>query len=236
MKKITLILAFIFALTSAKAIEITEPLNRIITVTGSAEMIVPPDEIELEITLTEYGSGSTISKIENALMKILLGNDVPKEKVMFNGSFTSFYWYYWWHHRNDSRKSKKIIVTLDAKTDFMKLVKDLDKEYISHIRITKTSNKDIQKLRRDVKIEAIKAAKAKAKYLLKAIDEEVGRLITVDELAEVNHNQNFFWNHTNTSNVVSNSVMSYSKSRGSYVENVPEIKLRYEIKTQFEIK
>lgn len=229
-------MAFIFALTSAKAIEITEPLNRIITVTGSAEMIVPPDEIELEITLTEYGSGSTISKIENALMKILLGNDVPKEKVMFNGSFTSFYWYYWWHHRNDSRKSKKIIVTLDAKTDFMKLVKDLDKEYISHIRITKTSNKDIQKLRRDVKIEAIKAAKAKAKYLLEAIDEEVGRLITVDELAEVNHNQNFFWNHTNTSNVVSNSVMSYSKSRGSYVENVPEIKLRYEIKTQFEIK
>ena len=229
-------MAFIFAITSAKAIEITEPLNRIITVTGSAEMIVPPDEIELEITLTEYGSGSTISKIENALMKILLGNDVPKEKVMFNGSFTSFYWYYWWHHRNDSRKSKKIIVTLDAKTDFMKLVKDLDKEYISHIRITKTSNKDIQKLRRDVKIEAIKAAKAKAKYLLEAIDEEVGRLITVDELTEVNHNQNFFWNHTNTSNVVSNSVMSYSKSRGSYVENVPEIKLRYEIKTQFEIK
>lgn len=236
MKKLTLIIACAFTILNVNAIEITEPLNRVITVTGSAEMIVPPDEIELEITLTEYGSGSTISKIENALMKILLGNDVPKEKVMFNGSFTSFYWYYWWHHRNDSRKSKKIIVTLDAKTDFMKLVKDLDKEYISHIRITKTSNKDIQKLRRDVKIEAIKAAKAKAKYLLEAVDEEVGRLITVNELAEVNHNQNSFWNHTSTSNVVSNSVMSYSKSRGSYVENVPEIKLRYEIKTQFEIK
>ena len=235
MKKITLIIAVAFMILDAKAIEITEPLKRIITVTGSAEMIVPPDEVELEITMTEYGGGSTISKIETSLIKLLMGNDVTKDKIMFNGSFTSFYWYYWWHHRNDSRKSKKIIVTLDAKTDFMKLVRDLDKEYISHIRITKTSNKDIQKLRRDVKIEAIKAAKAKAKYLLEAVDEEVGRLITVDELAEVNNDQNFYWNHTNTNSVVSNSVMSYSKSKGSYVGNVPEIKLRYEIKTQFEI-
>ncbi len=236
MKKLTLIIACVFTILNANAIEISAPINRVITVTGSAEMIVPPDEIELEITMTEYGSGSTISGIETALMKLLIGNEIPKEKIVFNGTFSSFYWYYWWHHRSDSRKSKKIIVTLDAKTDFMKLVRDLDKEYVSHIRITKTSNKDIQQLRRDVKIEAIKAAKAKAKYLLEAVDEEVGRLILVDELSEINDNQNFYWNHTNTNTVVSNSVMSYSKSRGDYLENVPEIKLRYEIKTQFEIK
>ena len=229
-------IAAAFIAINLNAIEITEPLNRIITVTGSAEMIVPPDEIELEITMTEYGGGSTIAKIETSLMNLLLGSDIPKDKIVFNGTFSSFYWYYWWHHRNDSRKSKKILVTLDAKTDFMKLVRDLDKEYISHIRITQTSNKDIQKLRRDVKIEAIKAAKTKAKYLLEAVDEEVGRLITVNELSEVNDDQNFFWNHTNTNTVVSNSVLSYSKTRGSYLENVPEIKLRYEIKTQFEIK
>jgi uncharacterized protein YggE len=235
MKKITLILALIIAATSVEAIEITKPFNRIITVTGSAEMIVPPDEIELEITMTEYNSSSTISKIELSVMKLLLGNNVSKEEVAFNGSYTSFYWYYWWHHRNDTRKSKKLIVTLDAKTDFMKLVRDLDKEYISHIRITKTSNKDIQKLRRQVKIEAIKAAKAKANYLLGAIDEKVGRLMQVDELDELNANQNMYWNHGNT-NVMSNSVMSYSKSRGGYMENVPEIKLRYEIKTKFEIQ
>ncbi len=236
MKKLSLIIAVFYLTLNANAIEIEKKSKRIITVTGSAEMIVPPDEVELEITMTEYGSGSTISKIENALMKILLGNNVPKEKVFFNGSFTSFYWYYWWHHRNDSRQTKKIIVTLDAKTDFMKLVKDLDKDYISHIRITKTSNKSIQELRQQVKIEAIKAAKKKAKYLLEAIDEELGRVLTVDELEEVNHHQNIFWNHTNTNNVVSNSVVSYSKVRGgSYMENVPEIKLRYEIKAQFEI-
>ncbi|NQX98608.1 MAG: SIMPL domain-containing protein [Flavobacteriales bacterium] len=232
MKRVTLIIAFIYLAFNANAIEVTTELNRIITVTGSAEIVIPPDEIELEITLTENNSWKSLSKIELAFMKLLFGNDIEKDRVVFNSTNSSFYWYYWWHHRRDSRKSKKIILKLDAKTNFMKLVRDLDKEYVTSIRITKTSNKDLQKFRREVKIEAIKAAKTKAKYLLEAVDEKVGRLMQVDELQVIDNNQ--YWGQQNR-NVVSNSVMSYSKTRGSYIENVPEIKLRYEVKTKFEI-
>jgi len=232
MKRITLIIAFIYIAFNANAIEVTTELNRIITVTGSAEIVIPPDEIELEITLTENNSWKNLSKIELAFMKLLFGNDIEKDRVVFNSTNSSFYWYYWWNHRRDSRKSKKIILKLDAKTNFMKLVRDLDKEYVTSIRITKTSNKDLQKYRREVKIEAIKAAKTKAKYLLEAVDEKVGRLMQVDELQVIDNNQ--YWGQQNR-NAVSNSVMSYSKTRGSYIENVPEIKLRYEVKTKFEI-
>ncbi|MBL4669399.1 MAG: SIMPL domain-containing protein [Flavobacteriales bacterium] len=161
MKRVTLIIAFIYLAFNANAIEVRTELNRIITVTGSAEIVIPPDEIELEITLTENNSWKSLSKIELAFMKLLFGNDIEKDRVVFNSTNSSFYWYYWWHHRRDSRKSKKIILKLDAKTNFMKLVRDLDKEYVTSIRITKTSNKDLQKFRREVKIEAIKAAKPK---------------------------------------------------------------------------
>ena len=232
MKRVTLIIAFIYIAFNANAIEVTTELNRIITVTGSAEIVIPPDEIELEITLTENNSWKSLSKIELAFMKLLFGNDIEKDRVVFNSTNSSFYWYYWWNHRRDSRKSKKIILKLDAKTNFMKLVRDLDKEYVTSIRITKTSNKDLQKFRREVKIEAIKAAKTKAKYLLEAVDEKVGRLMQVDELQVIDNNQ---YRRPQNINVVSNSVMSYSKMRGSYIENVPEIKLRYEVKTKFEI-
>ncbi|MBL4669398.1 MAG: hypothetical protein JKY30_09065 [Flavobacteriales bacterium] len=68
--------------------------------------------------------------------------------------------------------------------------------------------------------------------MLEAVDEKVGRLMQVDELQVIDNNQ--YWGQQNR-NVVSNSVMSYSKTRGSYIENVPEIKLRYEVKTKFEI-
>jgi hypothetical protein len=235
MKKISLIIIFIYLTSNAFTQNITE-LDGIITVTGSAEIILPPDEIELEITLTEHGSWNDLSDVEKSFMKLLLGNDITKENVVFNGANASFYWYYWWYHRHDSRKSRKYVLKLDHKTDFMKLVKDLDKDYISSIRITATSNKDIQKFRKKVKIEAIKAAKAKAKYLLEAVDEEIGRLVSVEELQEVDNNNN--WYSQQQTNMYSNSVISYNKSSrgGEYFENVPEIKLRYEIKTKFEIK
>jgi hypothetical protein len=236
MKKITLFIAFIYLFTNANAIEVTTKENRIITVTGSAEIVIPPDAIELEITLRENNSWKSLSTIEKSFVKLLLVNDIEKDKIVFNSSSTLFYWYYWWNHRNDSRKSKTIILKLNAKTNFMKLVRDLDKEYVTSIRITKTSNKDLQKYRREVKVEAIKAAKEKAKYLLEAVDEEIGMLMKVDELEVQDNTSGGYWNN-NRQDKISNSIMSYSKSNsGGYVENVPEIKLRYEIKTIFEIK
>ena len=235
-KKIALAIVGVSLLFHAHAIEISQERERIITVTGSAEIIVPPDDIELEITLTEHGNWSDISSIEKAFMKLLLGNDIENDKIVFNSTNASFYWYYWWCHKNDSRKSKIITLKLSPKTDFMKKVKDLDKEYVSSIRITKTSNKELQKFRQEVKIEAIKAAKAKATYLLAAVDEEVGRLMQVEELTVVDNNN--YWYGQQQNNMVSNTMMTYSKSSsgGAYFENVPEITLRYEIKTIFEIK
>ena len=235
MKKLSLIIAIFCTAINLNAIEIEEKINRIITVTGSAEMIVPPDEIELEITLTEQGS-NTLTSIEKSFWSILLGHEISTKNAILGNVNTSFYWYYWWYHRNDSRKSKQIYLKLDAKTDFMKLVRDLDEDYITSIKITQTSNKEIQELRQQVKIEAIKAAKRKAKYLLEAVDSELGKLMSVEEITVEDHNSSS-WYWRPQQEVYSNSVLSYGKSSrsGSYIENVPEIKLRYQIKTKFEI-
>lgn len=227
-------LALTIASLYAQAIELSTELHRVITVTGSAEMIVPPDQLELQITLTEQSN--QLSGIEKAFWTILLGHQITEKEAQFNQVNSTFYWYYWWHHRNDSRQSKIITLKLDAKTDFMKLVKDLDKDYITSIRITGTSNKHIQELREEVKIEAIKAAKKKAAYLLKAVDAELGELVQVDEIKSIdNTSPSWYWQPQQEK--YSNSVLSYSKSRssGSYMENVPEIKLRYEIQTKFKI-
>ncbi|MCB0402646.1 MAG: SIMPL domain-containing protein [Flavobacteriales bacterium] len=235
MKKIGILLALTITSLFTQAIEVTTEMNRIITVTGSAEMVVPPDEIELEITITEQGN--QLSGVEKAFWTILLGHQITENDALFNHVNSTFYWYYWWHHRNDSRQSKQITLKLDAKTDFMKLVKDLDKDYITSIRITGSSNKHIQELREEVKIEAIRAAKKKAAYLLEAVDAELGELVQVDEIKSIdNSNPSWYWQPQQ--DTYSNSVLSYSKSgrSGSYMENVPEIKLRYEIQTKFKIK
>ena len=83
-----------------------------------------------------------------------------------------------------------------------------------------------------MKIEAIKAAKEKATYLLESIGEQIGGVLSIEEIPEATN----YW--YNQSNMVSNSNISMNNGGNNAhgVGNVPMIKLRYEIKAKFEIK
>ena len=108
----------------------------------------------------------------------------------------------------------------------------LDKNWVTDIQIIAISNKKIAQYRIDIQIKAMKAAKEKATYLLGSIGEEVGRVVSVVEVK---------------SKVPTNSTMqiegrkylsesSYSKMGGKILANIPEIRLKYTVKSKFEIK
>jgi len=206
--------------------------SRFISVTGSAEVVVSPDEIELEITLKEYTSQNEtkieLSRIESKFIDILNKNKVDKRNIVFGNS--DYYWYYWWSYRNDTYKQKKYKVKLDSSTDFLALVQDLDTEGVYSLRISNTTNKQLQKLRKDIKISALRAAKEKAIYLLESIDEQIGKVISIEEVPD---NRNYYWR--GNQNLLSNAVVSTSASNDD-MENVATIKLRYEVKAKFEIE
>ena len=82
--------------------------QRFITVTGSAEMSIAPDIIELEIWLKEYGSNkekNKLQEIENAFFKTLNAHGIPKDQITFQHNNT--YWYYWWSHRKEEKFKKR---------------------------------------------------------------------------------------------------------------------------------
>jgi len=203
--------------------------EKYISVTGSAEVIVKPDEIDLEIVLQEYdepGIGPTIelAKLEKKLFDALAENNIPAEKVLFNNS--NYYWYYWWRHRMDHYKTKTFTVKLDKETNFLELMKDLDFKGVSSVTIAKTTNHQIQELRKEVKIQAVKAAKEKARYLLESIDEKLGGLISIEEMPENN-----YYRQPQTSN-----MQITTQNTGDEIENITSIKLRFEIKATFAIE
>ena len=206
--------------------------SRFISVTGSAEVIVAPDEIELEIILKEYNpQGSKkyrLSVVESKFLDILAKNNIDKKSILFGGS--NYYWYYWWSYRNANYKQKTYKIKLNSSTDFLSLMKDLNFKGVYSLRISNTSNEHLQELRKDIKISALKAAKDKAIYLLDSIDEKLGCVISIEEVPE---NQNYYWR--GTQNVMSNAVVS-SNSSDSDIENVASIKLRYEVKAKFSIE
>ena len=100
---------------------------------------------------------------------------------------------------------------------------------VNSMVIAELKNKDLTKFREGVKIEAMKAARRKAGYLLESVGEDLGELISVVEL---DNNANCFWK---PQDMYANSMLS-SNNEESKGANMRKIKLRYEIKVRFEIQ
>ena len=207
--------------------------KKYISVTGSSEVIVVPDQIELEIILQEYNWVSNgkrdLSSIESEFFDILEKNNIDNKMLVLSNSDYSWY-YYWWSCRNDTYKQKSFKIKLSSSTDFLSLVNDLNIKGVKSIRISDSSHKDLQKLRKEVKISAMHAAKEKALYLLESIDEKLGQVISVEEVPEVS---NYHWGRN--LNMVSNVSVSHNPQSDD-IEHVASITLRYEIKVKFEIE
>jgi hypothetical protein len=243
MKRLLLVMLVLFAFQQIEAQE-----ERFIEVTGSADVVVQPDEIELEIIIKEYYSRDffkkgtqkyqlgdvsdgkeTIQQIEGLFFQILEQNSIPKSSVVINDQ--NNYWYYWWAYRNENIKRKRFSLKLSNETDFLKLVQSLDQPWVQSLRVSNTSNKKLQSLRKEVKIAAMKAAKEKAAYLLESIDEKVGRIISVQEVSD--NYSSYRWR--GNQNLVSNVSVQSNRSSDEF-DQVTSITLRYQIKAKFEIQ
>ena len=204
-------------------------VGRHISVTGSAEMLVAPDEIELEIILREDRSTENLSAIETKFIDILKKHNINNDENPLSFG-TNYQWYYWWHYKRNNYKQKTYKIKLDCSTDLLSLVKDLDYRGVHSLRISNSFNKNIQEFRKEVKISALKAAKEKAAYLLESIDEQVGKVISIEEMPE---NQNHY--RRGDQHVYSNKIITKGATSDD-IESVTMIRLRYEVKAKFDIK
>jgi len=225
-----LIIFYAITFTSTYAQGPQEDKRRFIEVTGSAEMTIQPDEIELEVVLTESNKKPKMDEIETAFFELLKSNGINKEVVKIESSFYNEWWY-WWGYKPGQYQSKIVHITLTGNTNFMKLAKDLHVDWVESTRIINATHKDLQRLRKEVKIEAMKAAKEKASYLLESVGEQPGKLLTVNEMPEVP--QNRYYSRQSYS---SNSILLNKTNSNEGIEQVDDITLRYEVTVTYEIK
>jgi uncharacterized protein len=263
----SLFIAFLFLCSNSSIGQ--EISKKQITVTGSAEMSIDPDEVEISVVL--YASRADFEKREDDFIKICRKYNIPEDQLAFKGtsSYWSYwnYWSYWWYYRNASDLRQTYKLKLSSKTNLLEFVKELNKSWVQNISISSTSNKNMTSYRKEVKKEAVRMAKEKATYLLEAIDEKIGSVISVEEITSDYGSKNnrpngyggfydgYYWNNPyngsyygsnnsiSNSNMNSNSVMNSSNvasGGGNSTEDalvgLSKIKLRYEVKTVFEIK
>ena len=236
MRKIILVLSItVFVIGISRAQEVKSNL-RFIEVTGSAETSVEPDEIRFQIGIQEYWKEEyergkkykdyitkiPLIEIEKNLMRSLVSVGIAKDQIVIKEIGQN-----WNRSGKDFKKSKTFELVLTDLKEVNDILAKVQIKGINSMRIAALKNKDIVKYREQVKIEAMKAAKKKAGYLLESVNEELGSVISVIELDE-----NIpIWR---PENILSNTIISSNDS--DINQSMRKIKLKYEIKVRFEIK
>jgi uncharacterized protein len=180
-----------------------------IDVTGTAERMVVPDEFTFRVTLAERigpRGKVTIEQQETQLRAELekIGVDLAKDLSIYDISSRYV-------------RQRRLKDTL-ARQDYRLVVRDLnkivplqdmaDRLNVSSLDLVLAENSRIDEIRRELRIEAIKAAKTKAEYLLAAIGGKLGRAIYVREIAEeMSHEYPQLSYYANSANTAANAAI-----------------------------
>ena len=223
------------------------PYPKTITVNGSAEMEIVPDEIFVNIQLTEYQKrGESKKDLETIKAQFLesckiVGLPDSVISIQFYSGYNNRSYYYVRKKKTPDLFSN---ITYQVKFRNSKLMDDLvdklDDNATQNFQIVSTSHSKITEYRRQLKIKAVQAAKEKGIYLTEAVGEKLVETVSINEPVE--WQPNFLNNYNNyaAANGLYESARYYSMD-SVRTPQIPEvdfkkIKLRYEVNVVFALK
>ena len=221
----------LFAISLLATLSLQAQTNeRYIEVTGTSEIENVPDEIHYLIEIREYfkeefdGKSKPeeyrtkvpLSEIEQGLRGVLAEAGIPQNAIR-----TQEIGDYWRQQGQDFLVSKKFDITLTDFNQINEIVKRIDTKGINTMRIGELENNDMPAYHQKGKIEALKAARRKATYLVEALGKRLGEVIRIVE------KDSGYASPFAQSNVMSSDVASF--------DNFRTIKKNYSILVRFEI-
>ena len=238
MKHLFFLVIFMISLTGfSQTIEKNFIDQNYIEVIGKAEMNIIPDLIYVNILLSEKDNNykQSLDEIEKSMTIKLTEIGIDLNKDLSIRDFTSNFKSYW-ISKNDILLTKEYqLIIHDTKT-LQKVYFELQKLDISNVQIEKIDNSKLEQFRKEVKVNAIKAAKEKAESLASAINQSIGKAIFIQEL------DNSYFNALST-NVRGVSAQAIRKSSSNYQNgsSLPDIEfekinIQYAIMVRFDLK
>lgn len=195
-----------------------------IEVTGIAEMEVEPDEIIFNIGI-KADNKNDLAESEKKLFEILKSNNVKNEDIDFKSMYQNIY-------SKTKTFTKSYQFKVSTKTEVNKLFEDLNQKWVSNINIAEIKNTKIADFKKAVKINALKAAKAKADYLLESIGKKTGTPLEIIEIEDYTSDAIL---PAYAQKMVSNVQIQSEAAQDYSFDNIEKIKLKYSIKTKYEI-
>jgi len=231
-KSIALVLLLLSA-TFANA-QVQSPVDEkpYIDMTGTAELEITPDEIFVDINISERFDGRDKVTLEQqeALLKQALRDAGIDQKHLSLSAANAIY-HKTKKHGTDVLTSKNYKLKLSDAAMVAKLFLELDKIELNDARIASLNHSKIDSIRRTVRISAIKAAKDKADYLLSAIGSKAGKPLVVQEA------DNYQAEGLNNAGYLTNSTVRYRAPEKAEEDiQLMAIKVRSSIFVKFRIQ
>ncbi|MER3465417.1 MAG: hypothetical protein C4329_14425 [Chitinophagaceae bacterium] len=239
MKKFLVMSTMLLAMTQVFAQTIVvNPYPRTITVNGSAEMEIVPDEIYVQVVLKEYdkkGTGKiTIDRIRQDFLTAVRSLGLPDSSVSV-AAYDGYNGNPWLRKKNKKEELYASIsyqVKLRNTAQIDQLVDRLDDNASQNFYIQSVSHSRINEFRKNLKIQAVKAAKDKAEYLAGAANERIGVAVTINEPNEYFQQPYYAMANRMMKAEVADAAAPQEQPQADY----KKIKIKYDVTAVFELK
>ncbi len=234
MKKSAILLFLTFSLA---AISQNKETERLIEVSGRSEMEIMPDEITFLVGIEEYWKEEfekrkdvkdyktkvPLAEIEDDFIKNLLKAGIDKEEVKVKniGNYL----------RNRGKEflySKQFEIKVTDLSKINKLTQLLDSKGIKTMNVGELNHSKMDEYKKQVKIDALKDAKAKAQYLVESIGSALGEVVTISEI-----NDGYIRPMRAESMMMKAAAADMNYESAGEMQN---IKLEYQVRAVFRIK
>jgi len=222
----------------AQTMPAVNPYPKTITVNGSAEQEVIPDEIYVHVDLREYekkGQGKVaLDVIRRDFLSNVRATGLPDSLVTI-AAYDGTNGNPWWQRRRRKEElyaSVTYQLKLRNSRQLDELVTRLDDNATQNFHIARVDHSRIAEFRRQLKIAAVKAAKEKAQYLSESIGEQVGVAVSINEPQE-------FGGPVIYERAAAGSNVQFKGAPEGDGQNQPDfrkIKLKYEVTVVFALK
>ncbi len=205
--------------------------ERYIEVTGSSEIEVVPDEIHFLIQIKEYweeeytGKSKKEEDFRTKVPLTVIEKDLRKIGISDEAIRTQEVGDYWRQRGKEFLIGKQLDIRLTDFEQINSIIRSVNTWGIESMRIGELKHKDLPMYRKQGKIEALKAAREKASYLVAAMGQQLGEVIRIIEPAD-----------NNISRYLPFQAQSNVSMGTAATEQYRVIKLRYEMTARFAIK
>jgi hypothetical protein len=159
------------------------PQERIISVNGTAELEIIPDEIYVSVTIREFTKEKkkfTIEELEKTLLHFVeTTTTTPRTDVKMDNTDARII--------AMKRKEKDAIIEKSYEVKYKNneqvtlLFASADSLNLASVSINRYSHSKIEQYKQDVRVQAVVNAKDKATYMLAALNQKPGKVLTVTE-------------------------------------------------------